>query len=178
MEAHTMNDIIKLNNAIKRQAQHKARRRITSQSYNSREAYDTRRAKAYITTLWHTKHEAIVNGVKATHDKPTPQWKYDQTYEEYEPPKTTPRVTRNKVVLAIDDDGNADIYTGKHTQYDTHSTLEFTKNGTHYTLYLCRTFDLPQEIRTPYGTYTADDIRKMTISQPGYTYVITGYTTK
>ena len=173
-----MNSIIKLNQAIAHQAKRKAHNHITSQSYNSHDAYNARKARAYVDTLWRTTHEAIVNGVKTTHDRPTPQWKYPQTYEEYKPPKHTPRVTRNKVVLLIDDDGEGDIYTGKHTQYEMHSTLEFTKNGTHYTLYLCETYDYPPKIHTPYGTYTADEIRRVAISQPGHTYILSGYTTK
>lgn len=74
----TQSTITLMNDAIDKHAAHRRHQHITSQSYNSREAYDTRRARAYITELWQTHHTPIANAIHQHADKPTPRWQYHQ----------------------------------------------------------------------------------------------------
>lgn len=168
-----------MNRAIDKHAAHRRRQHTLSQSYNSREAYDTRRAKAYITELWQTHHTPIANAIHQHADKPTPRWQYHQL-----PPSTaqatpTPATHTEYIsIVVIDETGQGDIYTGTLTATDTGHTLTFTRAGRRYTLRLLPPHSLPPKIHTPYGDYTADEIYRTAISSLGRVYMLDSYTTK
>ena len=175
---HTTPSVARMNSAIDKHTAYRRRQHTLSRSYNSREAYDTRRARAYITELWHTTHTAVINAVRQHADKPTPTWQYEQLPPSATQATPTPAThTERTTVIVIDETGQGDIYTGTLTTTDTTTTLTFTRAGHHYTLHLHRPHSLPPKIHTPYGDYTPDEIYRTAISSLGRVYMLDRYTT-
>lgn len=154
--------ITRMNDAIDKHVKHRHRQHITSQSYNSHEAYDTRRARAYVTELWRTHHTPIINAVRQHADKLTPRWQYEQEPPSHTPIPTRPPHTERTAILVIDATGQGEIYTGTLTVTDTDTT--FRTQGHTLRVHRPTQSEWPSEVRTPYGTYTDDEVASAAIS--------------
>lgn len=169
--------ITQLNNALAKHTKHTKHQRTLSQSYNRREAYEARRADAYIRHLWRTEHTPLVNAVKAQSPSHQPPQHTDYQPPEHPTPPPTPPHTERTAVLVIDRAGQADIYTGTLTRH----TLTFTRGGRTYTLHLTPVTDLPAlpaTITYHNHTYTPDDIYRTAISHPNRVYMLDHCTIK